>query len=67
MDELVKLVSKKTGISEDMAKTAVETVVGYLKEKLPAPIGGQIDNLLNSGGMAQGLEGVTKGLGGLFG
>ncbi len=26
MDELIKLVSQKTGLGEDMAKTAVETV-----------------------------------------
>ena len=35
MDELVKLVSQKTGLSEQMAKTAVETVIGFLKDKLP--------------------------------
>ena len=62
MDELIKLVSQKTGISEEMAKTAVETVVGYLKEKLPQPIAGQIDNVLGGG-----LEDAVKGLGGLLG
>ncbi len=39
MEELVKLVVKKTGLSEDMAKQAVTTVVGFLKSKLPEPIG----------------------------
>ena len=58
MDELVKLVVKKTGLSEDMARQAVETVVGYLKDKLPAPIAAQVDNVLNSGGLAQGLGGL---------
>ena len=37
MDELIKLVSQKTGLSAEMAKTAVETVVGFLKDKLPVP------------------------------
>ena len=64
MDELIKLVSEKTGIPEATAKTAVQTVIGYLKEKLPAPIAGQIDGLLSGGGI--GGE-VTKGLGDLFG
>lgn len=65
MDELIKLVCKKTGISEQQARTAVETVLNFIKEKLPAPIAGQIDALLK-GGSAQGDD-VLKGLGGLFG
>ena len=69
MDEIVKLVAQKTGISEAHARTAVETVVGYLKTKLPAPIAGQLDSLLaggsaNLGDVAGNLAG---GLGGLFG
>ena len=45
MDGLVKLVSQKTGLSEEMAKVAVETVVGYLEEKLLVSIAGQIDSV----------------------
>jgi hypothetical protein len=63
MDELVKLVVEKTGISEDMARTAVETVIGFLKEKLPAPIAGQIDAVLEGGGAAN----LVQGLGGILG
>jgi hypothetical protein len=47
MDELVKLVSEKTGLDKKQAKVAVEIVVDYLKKKLPAPIGSQIDGLLS--------------------
>ena len=60
MDELVKLVVQKAGLPEAKAKTAVETVIDYLKKKLPAPIGSQIDAVLKGGGlgdMAQGLAG----------
>ena len=63
MDELVALVAEKTGLSEEMSKMAVETVLGYLKEKLPAPIAGQIDGLLSG----EGGGGVAGALGGLFG
>jgi hypothetical protein len=63
MDELIKLVSKKSGISEAQAKAAVDTVIGFLKQKLPAPIASQIDGVL--GGSVPGD--VAKGLGGLFG
>ena len=67
MDELIKLVSQKAGLSEEMAKTAVETVIDYLKRKLPAPIAGQIDNVLGGGGMPKDLGDITKGLGGILG
>jgi hypothetical protein len=67
MDELVKLVSQKTGLSEEMSKVAVDTVVGYLKDKLPAPIAGQIDSVLSGGGMEGDLGDLAKGLGGMLG
>ena len=67
MEELVKLVSEKTGLSQDMAKTAVDTVVGFLKDKLPDPIAGQIDAVLGGAGDVSDLGNVTQSLGGLFG
>jgi hypothetical protein len=57
MDELVKLVSKKTGISEALAKQAVEVVLDFLKKKLPAPLAGQIDSVLSG---SNPLAGVGK-------
>jgi uncharacterized protein (DUF2267 family) len=76
MDELIKQVSERTGISEDKARTAVDTVVGFLKERLPAPIAGQVDNALNSGAGALGSAGgaiadragdMLGGIGDMFG
>ncbi len=63
MDELVQLVVQKTGSPEATARTAVETVVGYLKQKLPAPVAGQIDAVLKGGGLGD----MAKGLGGMLG
>jgi nucleoid DNA-binding protein len=63
MDELVKLVTQKTGISQDQAKQAIQTVIDFIKQKLPAPIASQIDGLL--AGSAAGD--VAKGIGNLFG
>ena len=63
MDELVKLISERTGIPAEQARTAVETVLGYLKEKLPAPIAGQIDGVLAGSAVSD----AVKGLGGLLG
>ena len=65
MDELVKLVVERTGIPEVQARQAVETVLGFLKQKLPAPLAGQIDGLLASGAAAN-LDNLAQGLGGLF-
>ncbi len=63
MDELVKLVVKKTGIPEETAQKVVETVLDYLKDKLPAPFAGMIDNFFEGEGAGDLLE----GLGDLFG
>ena len=68
VDELVKLVSAKTGLSPEMSKTAVETVVGYLKKQLPAPLAAQVDAALAGGADSGGLLGnVTKGIGDMLG
>jgi uncharacterized protein (DUF2267 family) len=66
MDELVKLVAQKANISPDQASQAVQVVLGYLKERLPAPIAGQIDGLL-AGGATGSVSDLTSSLGGLFG
>lgn len=64
MDELVKLVSQKAGITEEQAQMAINLVVGFLKEKLPAPLAAQVDNLISNGDQ---VDNVIKGLSSLFG
>ena len=61
MDELVKQVQQRTGLSEEQARQAVETVISLLKQRLPAPIAGQIDSVLAGG------QNPLGGLGGLLG
>jgi len=63
MDELVKLVAQKTGLSQDQARTATQVVVDFLKSKLPAPVASQIDGVLKGGNVAD----MAKGLGGMLG
>jgi hypothetical protein len=60
MDELVKLVTEKAGISQDQAQKAVTTVLGFLKQKLPAPVAGELDKVTAGGGDAGGLGGMEK-------
>ncbi len=40
MDELINMVAQRTGLAPEKARTAVDTVVGFLKDKLPAPLAG---------------------------
>lgn len=68
MDEIVKIVSEKTGLNAEMAKMAVTTVVGYLKGKLPEPLASQVDGILEGKTGTEDIAGsVMKGLGGMFG
>jgi hypothetical protein len=60
MDELVKLVSQKAGITEQQAQTAVTTVLDFVKQKLPPQLASQVD------GVVSGKTDLS-GLGGLFG
>ena len=62
MEELVKQVSERAGISEEQARTAVDTVAGFLKERVPAPYNSYVDSFLS--GEGGGLGGM---LGGIFG
>ena len=59
MDELVKMVAQRIGVSEEQARTAVELVVGHLKNRLPGPLAGQIDGALSGKG---GLGGILGGM-----
>ncbi len=64
-NELIKMVAEKTGISEDKAATAAQTVVAELKKRLPGPVASQLDSVITGGG--GGLGDVAKDLGGMFG
>ncbi len=64
MEELVALVMKKTGLTEKQAESAVEVVLSFIKDKLPAVVGGQIDALLEGKG---DLGAAADALGSLFG
>ena len=73
MEQLINQVAQRTGIPADKARTAVDTVVGYLKEHLPGPIAAQLDGAVSGqtggqgAGQGGGLAGAAKGLGGMLG
>lgn len=74
MEKLINLVSEKAGISSSQAETAVNTVVSFLKDKLPPGMAGQVDNYLKDSGDtgkteggAEGADGMADKLGGMMG
>lgn len=46
MEELLKLISERAGLSSDQSKSALTTILGLLKEKMPDALGGQLEGLL---------------------
>ena len=68
MEELIQQVTTRTGISEDQARTAVDTVLGFIKDKLPAPIAAQVDGALTGegGGIGGTLGDLASKAGGLL-
>jgi uncharacterized protein (DUF2267 family) len=69
MEELIKQVTAKAGISEDQARSAVTTVLDFVKTKLPAPIASQIENAMSGegGGIGGTVGDLASKVGGLLG
>lgn len=49
MEDLIKKLTETAGITEEQAAKAVETVVNFIKDKLPPMMHGVVDNFINSG------------------
>jgi hypothetical protein len=71
INEMVALLVQKTGLSQDKAQEVVQTVVTFLKTRLPAPIANHLDMVLNSNvnmGEVEAMEQKAASmLGGMFG
>ena len=82
MNELVQLLQQKIGLSQDVAEKVVDTVVGFLKTKLPEPMASGLDSLLgggasteaaagdaaaDAGGIMDKAKSMVAGLGGMLG
>jgi len=62
LNELVNLIVKKTGIPAATAQTVVKLVIDYIKKKLPAPVGAQIDGLLKNDAAVKTAENMLGNL-----
>ena len=63
MDELVRLVAAKAGLPEAQARAAVTAVLDFLKQKLPAPIAGQLEAAVSEGQAASAADQALKSVG----
>ena len=77
MDDLIKTIQEKTGLPVDKAQDVIETVVGFIADKLPGPIGDQVKGFLGGGaeggddggggGLLDQAKDALGGLGGMLG
>lgn len=66
MEELIKKVSEKAGISGDQAKSAVSSVIEFVKGKVPM-LGDQLQGLLGGGEGGNPVANVADSLKKKFG
>jgi len=59
VDELIQKVTEKAGINAEQAKNAVNSVIEFLKVKVPG-IGDQISAMLSGGGGGGGIIDSVK-------
>lgn len=66
-DELTQLLMKKTGIGEKQAEQAVDVVVDFLADRMPAPFGGALRQFMKDGETRLDPGDIAGALGGLLG
>jgi hypothetical protein len=67
MNEIVTLLKDKFGLSEETAKSIIETIATHVKAKLPPPAQGMVDNLLAGESLDSPGGGMMDAVKGLFG
>ena len=65
MEQLIQQIQERVGLDREQAQGAAETAVGFIKDRLPDPIAGQVDSVLTRGS-AEG-EKSGSGIGSMFG
>jgi hypothetical protein len=67
MDDLVKHVAQRTGLSEQQAQQAMHAALEFADQRLPGPVAAQVRSVLGGAGGAGGgglpnLSGLSGGL-----
>ncbi len=61
MNELIEQLKSRVGLDDSKAQSAAQTVIEFLKQRLPGPISSQLESALSGGG-AQGIENRLEGM-----
>jgi len=61
VNELIEQLKSRVGLDDNKAQSAAQTVIDFLKQRLPAPIASHLDSAL-AGGAVQGIEGKIEGM-----
>lgn len=69
MDELLQAIQEKTGPPAEQAEGAARAALDFLKERLPAGIGDNLEEYIsgNVEGISDGVDGLTDKAKGLLG
>lgn len=62
MEELKNALMEKLGLDEGGAGSAIETVVDFIKDKLPESAQGMVDSVMNGEDAAGGVVDKIKGM-----
>jgi uncharacterized protein (DUF2267 family) len=61
MNELIEQLKSRVGLDDNKARSAAQTVLEFLKQRLPEPIASQVESHLSGGG-AEDLGGKLGGM-----
>jgi hypothetical protein len=69
MNELIQRLTQRAGLNEGQAQNAAQTVIEFLKQRLPSSIAGQLDSVLGGSGGSEGsaIGDIGKQAAGMFG
>ena len=66
MIELVELLRSRVGLDDLNVQSAAQSVVDFLKQRLPGPVASQIESPVGGGGIQCAKEMVGEKLGGIL-
>ncbi|HWG50118.1 MAG TPA: hypothetical protein VN669_10515 [Candidatus Acidoferrales bacterium] len=61
MNEIIEQLKTRVGLDDDKARSAAQTVIDFLKQRLPSSLSSQLDSVV-SGGAAEGLKEKAGGI-----
>lgn len=61
MNEIIQQLKSRVGLNDNQAQSAAQTVIDYLKQRLPGPVAGELDKFVSGGSGAQGVESKLEG------